>query len=150
MAQIDNSEVVRETYRAFDAKDVERALKLTTPEAKMLNVAFGASLGFRDYFNNWANAFPDGKVEIVNLVAQGEHVIVECIGRGTHTGVLRGPTGDLPPTRRKVELRFVESYDLRNGKIAGARMYFDLMGFLRQLGIGERPQPEAGAPPPVH
>jgi predicted ester cyclase len=152
MALKSNAEIVRELYRAFDAKDVERTMALTTPDARMQNIPFGLVVGSREYTENWARAFPDGKIQVVALASQGDLVFAECIGRGTHTGILRGPGGEIRPTQRKVELKFIEVYNMKDGKIAGGRIYFDGLSFLAQLGLAPAmpvaPSAEAKAPRP--
>jgi steroid delta-isomerase-like uncharacterized protein len=135
MATLDNGALLRGMYKAFDAKDMDRVLSYSHPDARVTNMAFGATMSIRDYETNWANAFPDSKVEVVTLVAQGDIVIAEFVGRGTHTGALVGPAGTLPPTHRPLDMRFVEIWQFRNGKIAAGRMYFDSATFYRQLGI---------------
>ena len=144
MAQLDNAEIVRQIYQAFNDKDLDRLLSYSQPDTKVLNVAFGKTLGLRDYFSNWMTGFPDGQIEIVNLVASADRVVAEFIGRGTNTGKLFGPTGELPPTQRRVEMRFCEIYDLRDGKVAGARTYYDSATMMRQLELlvapGQKPE----------
>ncbi|HEY3451143.1 MAG TPA: ester cyclase [Myxococcales bacterium] len=135
MAQLDTSEIVRHLYQAFNDKDLDRLLGYAQPDAKVLNVPFGKTLGFRDYFSNWMTAFPDGQIEIVNLVASGDYVVAEYIGRGTNTGLMQGPDGELSPTQRPVGMRFCEIYDLRDGKVAGGRVYFDAATMMRQLEV---------------
>ncbi len=135
MATLDNAGIIREMYDAWNDKDLDRYASLATADARMTCVPFGAKLGFREYGEGWARAFPDGKVELVNLVAQGDMVVGEFTGRGTHTGVLKGPIGEVPPTGRRVEMSFVEVYRLRNGKISEGKVYFDAGPMLAQLGI---------------
>jgi predicted ester cyclase len=143
MATKDLGAAVREIYEAWNAKDLDRCVSYAHPDARMTNVPFGAKLSFREYLENWARAFPDGKIEVMNLVSQGDSVIAEFTGRGTHTGTLKGPTGDLAPTGRRVEMSFVESYRFRGDKITEGRIYFDAFTFFTQLGVGAPTQ--AGA-----
>ena len=155
-ATIDNAAIVREVYKLFsDNKTaVDKLAQWAHPDAQMTNVPFGTAMGYREYFTNWATAFPDGKVEVVNIVAQGDKVIAEFIGRGTHKGVLNGPGGQLQPTNKRLEMRFVESYDMRQGKIASGRIYFDSASFMAQLGLAQQlPQmisKAAAQPQPRH
>ena len=143
MARIDNVEIIRQVYQAFNDKALDRLLSYAKPDAKVLNVAFGETLSLRDYFYNWMTAFPDGQIEIVNLLTSGDRVVAEYIGRGTNTGKLLGPTGELSPTQRPVGMRFCEIYDLHDGKVAGGRVYFDSATMMRQLELvvapGQRP-----------
>lgn len=147
MAMQDLEKILRELYQAWNVKDLDRCASYAQPDAQVTNVPFGASMGFREYIENWAGGFPDGKIEVKNIVAQGDKVVAEFVGRGTHTGTLKGPMGDLPATQRKVELHCVESYRFRGGQIAEGRVYFDAFSLFTQLGVGAPGQGRpAGAP----
>ena len=73
----------------------------------------------------------------------------EFTGRGAHTGTMKGPTGDLPATQRRVELKCVESYRFRDGKLAEGRVYFDAFSLFTQLGVGAPAQGRAAGAPPA-
>jgi predicted ester cyclase len=147
MATQDLGTVVREMYEAWNAKDLDRCASYAHAGAQMRNMPFGATTSFREYIEGWARAFPDGRIEVRSVVAQGDLVMAEMTGHGTHTGTLQGPTGVLPATQRRVELHCVECYRFRDGKVADGRMYFDAFSMFRQLGVGAPARgPEATAP----
>jgi steroid delta-isomerase-like uncharacterized protein len=155
MATLDCAARVREFYRAFNEKDMERVRALMQPDAVMQSVPFGTTLDLVAHCQNWLTGFPDGKVELTNVVAQGDQAIAEFIGRGTNNGPLLGPGGArIPPTGRRCELRFIEVHQFRNGKMAGSRQYFDALSFMTQLGLGPQPlqaqQPAAFMPEARH
>jgi predicted ester cyclase len=153
MANVDFSAMVREMFAAFDAKQPERIIPMNQPDSKVTIVPFGTSIGYKDYFQMWSTAFPDGKVEIVSVVAQGDRVWAEYIGRGTNTGPMQGPTGQMPPTNKKAEIRFAQVYEFRNGKVANSRVYFDVASMMAQLGISAPmpgKMPQAPQPQPRH
>jgi predicted ester cyclase len=128
--------VIEAIYDAFNSKDISRLAGLTEPGAKITNVAFGnLEQPIRDYFQNWATAFPDGKIEIARIIASDEGVMCEYTGRGTHTGVLQTHLGPIQPTNKRVEGSMVEIYRFRNGKVASSRVYFDPINLLQRLGI---------------
>jgi len=95
--------------------------------------------GFKQNSQFYKEAFPDHQVEITNVVATEDQVVVEFIGRGTHTGPLHLPAGDIPPTGHKGELRCCNVYQIKNGKIASIRSYYDAMSMLQQLGLAPKP-----------
>lgn len=148
MASQDLGTLIRDMYEAWNAKDLDRCASYAHPDAQMTNMPFGATLNFREYIENWARAFPDGKIEFKSVVAQGDKAIAEFTGRGTHTGTLKGPTGDLPATQRRIELQCVESYRFRGGKLAEARVYFDAFSLFTQLGVGAAAQGRAATATP--
>lgn len=65
----------------------------------------------------------------------GDSVVVELTGRGTQTGTLVTPMGDIPPTERPVELSLCDVYEIRNGKVRSSRSYFDSASLLGRLGV---------------
>jgi steroid delta-isomerase-like uncharacterized protein len=135
MATLDMTSIVREMLEAWNDKDMDRVESYSTPEARMTNPALGAKFTMREYAETWARAFPDGKIQITNLVAQGDCCVAEFIGRGTHTGPLRTPMGEVPATGKRVELPLVEIYRLREGRITEGKVYFDTAALMAQLGI---------------
>lgn len=136
MATVDIAAIARQVYDVFNSKQFDRLAALTLPDARTANIPFGAKLGYREDAELWATAFPDGQCQVTNLIAQGDCVIAEFTGRGTHTGPLKGPTGELAATGRKVELMCVEVFRFRNGKIAESKLYYDAASLMSQLGLG--------------
>jgi predicted ester cyclase len=148
MASQDLETIVRDMHEAWNAKDLDRCASHAHADAQMTNMPFGAKLNYREYIENWARAFPDGKVELKSVVVQGDKAIAEFTGRGTHTGTLKGPTGDLPATQRRVEVHCVESYRFRGDKLAEGRVYFDAFSLFTQLGVGAAAQGSAATATP--
>ena len=149
MSAQENAELVRLFFDCFNRRDFDQSSRHVADEAEWVNVATGETFrgpaGVRQYEQGWATAFPDGMLEITNLMAGDTGAAVEFIGRGTHTGPLTTPAGEIPPTGRAIEVRFCEVYDIRGGKAMGCRLYFDLDTFMRQLGL-VMPKPTEAAP----
>jgi predicted ester cyclase len=89
-------------------------------------------LGFLAVF--W-DGFPDGRLELSGIQAEGSVVAAEGRFIGTHTGVLSTPAGDVPATGRPVDLRFMSSYQVRGDELASEHLYFDQADLLGQLGV---------------
>jgi hypothetical protein len=53
----------------------------------------------------WA-VFPDLTQDVRLLVDGGEHAFAEVVARGTRTGPLAAPAGDIAPTGRAIEVPF--------------------------------------------
>lgn len=135
----DSESVVRAIFRSINDRDVELGASLVADDCEYLDVPTGqiwtGPEGWREQFNWWIGAFPDGKVEITNLIASGEWVAVEYTGRGTNSGPILTPGGQISPTGRSAEMRFAEIVQVRNGKLVGGRAYWDTGAFTSQLGI---------------
>lgn len=137
MTPQETASMVRGLYESFNLRDLDRLDAVAKVGATVELLPFDVRAGLRDAWLNWARAFPDAKVEILRMEVEPDRAVVELIGRGTHTGVLHLPQGTLRPTHRKVELRFLETYELDEGegKIRSGTSDFDLKSLFAQLGV---------------
>jgi len=139
MSATNNAAAAMSINEAYNTRDWEAAVNLCSPDAEFMNVATGETFrgpeGVRQFLQGWATAFPDSKVETTAVVADEHGAAMEFIGRGTHTGPLASPAGDIPPTGKRVETPFAQMLTFREGKITRAKLYFDISTMLRQLGL---------------
>jgi steroid delta-isomerase-like uncharacterized protein len=130
---------------AINAHDVERIVDLAADDFELTDVATGETFrgkeGARRNIDGWFTPFPDLTCEIENLITSGEWEAIEAIGRGTQTGSITTPEGEIPPTGKKVEAKFVTISRIRDGKVVEQRDYYDLGTIMQQLGL----MPEAMA-----
>ena len=105
-----------------------------------------------EYLLSFKRAFPDASFESVTKYESGDTAIDEGYFKGTHTGVLSTPEGDVAPTGRSLRLRECDIVTVANGVAVAHRFYYDQLDFLSQLGLtgsetgaGAVPQPRAGA-----
>jgi predicted ester cyclase len=85
-------------------------------------------------WKGWAAAFPDSKATFEAAHISGNTVILELTWRGTQSGPLRTPSGEIPATGRKIEMRACQIVDVADGKARGIRQYLDLATMMAQLG----------------
>lgn len=139
MSAQDNARTVEQFNEAFNARDWEGAAALCTPGVELIAVPTGQPLhgaeGVTQFLQGWAGAFPDGKVETTRIIADDSNVVMEFTGRGTHGGPLQTPAGEVPATGKPLTLQFCQFLELEDGKIARARLYFDAMSMLGQIGV---------------
>ena len=84
--------------------------------------------------------FPDWKMEIVEMVAEGESVVVRCKVSGTHEGVGEkringGFVAGVQPTRKRFVVQHIHWYKLREGRITDHFASRDDLGMTQQLGL---------------
>ena len=84
--------------------------------------------------------FPDWKMEIVSMIADGDSVVVRCRVSGTHrgTGTKRVNGGFLvgvQPTGKRFQVQHVHWYVLRDGMITDHFANRDDLGMTQQLGL---------------
>ena len=89
--------------------------------------------------------FPDWTMEILDIVADGDTVVVRCRVSGTHKGVAkRAVNGGLllnaPASGRRFEIQHIHWYRIRNGKIVDHYTNRDDLGMAQQLGLLAAPR----------
>src|SRR4030088_2058250 len=141
----DNKAVVQAIYDHFNRHDLDRTVTLVTPDFELIDFAMGQTFhgpdGFRQWLQGHLTPLPDARVEVVSIVAEGDWVATEHIGRGTHDGPLMTHAGEVPPTGRSVELKVAEFFELRKGKVQRMRAYFDQGAIMREFGLTEAAEP---------
>jgi steroid delta-isomerase-like uncharacterized protein len=123
---------------AFNAHD-EHALN----ELHAADIKFNAPGGFKatnakdatGFAMTWLKAFPDGKMKVRSEIISGPWVVQEITMEGTHTAPLVTPTATVPATHKKVVGYGVQLFRIENAKIAEARIYYDQLDQMTQLGL---------------
>jgi len=135
----DNATLARSLYDAFNNRDFDLLSESVAPEGTITMIGSGQTFrgpdGAREYNTMWADAFPDGMITVDRIIAQDDYVVVEFTGRGTHTGTLATPAGDVPATGRSVTLQLVDVLEFDAGKVKAQRSYFDSGSLMAQLGM---------------
>jgi predicted ester cyclase len=126
---------------AFNAHDEKALSTLHASDIKFEAPGFKASNAHEAtaYALRWLKGFPNGKMTVRHEVVSGPWVVQEITMEGTNTGPLDGPGGKIQPTNRKVVGHGVQVLKIEDGKIAEARIYFDQLDQMAQLGLMPAP-----------
>jgi predicted ester cyclase len=127
---------------AFNSHDEK-----TLNELHASDIKFSAPGGFKAtnaheataYAKRWLTGFPNGKMTVRNEIVSAPWVVQEVSMEGTNTGPLEGPMGTIQPTHKHVVGKGVQILKIENGKITEARIYFDMVDQLTQLGLMPAP-----------
>lgn len=121
----------------FNSRDMSKIASVLSDDVEWLDVArqtvYRGIAGHREYEKSWLDAFPDGKVEIINVISQGDRMVMEYIGRGTHLGPIEGPNGTIHATGECVQLPMCDVLQIRNGKVFRGHTYYDASTLIEQL-----------------
>ena len=79
----------------------------------------------------YRNAFPDLRLTIEDMIAEGETVVTRWTCRGTHKGDLSG----IAPTGKQITISGITVGRFANGKIAQGYANWDALGLMQQLGV---------------
>jgi heme-degrading monooxygenase HmoA/ketosteroid isomerase-like protein len=86
-------------------------------------------------WNTYNEAFPDNRLEVIAIHADDRGGVHEGRATGTHTGILRGPAGEIAATGKRADMRFTGVYEFEEGKITSFHLYFDQAELMSQLGL---------------
>ena len=93
--------------------------------------------GLKQLTAMFRRAFPDGRMTIEDMVAEGDRVATRKTFRGTHQGELMG----IPPTGKAVAIGLIDLVRLADGKVVESWSVADDLGLLQQLGAFAPPGP---------
>jgi predicted ester cyclase len=135
----DSVYLARSLYEFWNHRELEKLAGLVATDCEILVAGSGERFkgppGAIESSRIWADAFPDGRVEVDHIIAAGDFVAVELTAKGTHTGVLRSSTGTIPATGRSITLDICDVVEIRGEKIQTIRSYLDSGSLLMQLGF---------------
>lgn len=76
-------------------------------------------------------AFPDMKVEVLEMISQGDSTVLRYRMTGTHKGKLLG----LRATQKKISVTGIEIWKFKGAKAVEHHGNFDALGMLQQLKV---------------
>jgi predicted ester cyclase len=123
---------------AFNAHDANAIKSLIAPNAKLSapgDVRLEGREAVAGYAINWLTAFPDARMTTKNEIVSGPWTVLEYTFEGTHRAPLAGPMGEIPATNKKVVDQGVQVFKFENDLVVEARLYFDMVQLLTQLGL---------------
>ena len=117
MSEVDKA-IVKRVYEIISTGDFDRAEEIVDPDAPDNELLPGdppAKLidTFKETFSEARKAFPDMRVTVEDLLAEGDRVAARVTMRGTHRGEFQG----LAPTGKWIQVRAIDMFRISNGKI---------------------------------
>ena len=101
----DSGSIIRELFDAFNAKDYDTIMALAADDFVLIDAASGEKFegpdGARQNAEGWLIPFSDVEIELLNVIEAGAWAVAEVVARGTHSGPLQTPLGEVPPTGRR-------------------------------------------------
>jgi steroid delta-isomerase-like uncharacterized protein len=134
-----NAEIVRRSYAVMSTGDINAAVAFMAEDARNFGRPAGRE-GFRRVLTDIFTTFPDWRVDIVDLDAVGDDVVIRAMVSGTHKGVGRlavngGLLVGVPPTGKSFKVQHIHWNTLKNGLIVEHWANRDDVGMMRQLGL---------------
>ena len=138
----DLKKLAEKVQKAWDNQDMNALVQLYAEDATMIMPGEPEPIQGREAIEKNQAAFframPDMSMEFTLILISGNHIVFEGIVRGTFTGPLASPEGDIPPTGKSAKLKFTFIAKVNaDGLIEEDRTYYDTTEFMRQLGLIE-------------
>src|SRR5512146_436512 len=132
--------ILREGVERWNAHDRDGFLKLYDEKVVFVDGPTGHQLIGREqfgtgFFDLYFEAYPDMELKDVVVFGEGELVCMYGLFVGTHMGTFHFPEMELPPTQKVIESPFAFIAEVRDEKVAYARIFYDRMVALEQEGI---------------
>ncbi|RAI58660.1 ester cyclase [Roseicella frigidaeris] len=135
MSLDDNKQLARDYFRAFLARDLAWFETHVEPGFRRHDPGLPFEVigpqGVERLADALLPAIPDMRLDIEDIVAEGEKVLVRLTIRGTHRGELLG----IMPTGKSLEVAVLDLFHIRKGRLAEHWALLDNLGMLRQLGV---------------
>jgi steroid delta-isomerase-like uncharacterized protein len=133
------TELAQAGIDAFNARDRVAMRRLYAFDATILNPDSPIPMTVDEMINGFDAAlvaFPDARVSLGPVLAEGDNVAFEMTWTGTHQGPLEMPDGsELPATGLTVSFSVALMLETTEGLIRRERQYYDNLGILDQLGV---------------
>ena len=140
MSAEENKAIIRRWIEAYNERDLEAEAAVLAPGLVVhVSVAPGPLEGleaWRQFTAPFTEAFPDLRLTIQDIAAEGDTVAARVDFHGTHRGEFQG----IPPTGKEVAFSSIEIDRMVDGKVAEHWFEMDLLGLMGQLGA--LPEPE--------
>ena len=139
----ENLRVIDSGIDALNAHDWVRFVGLHAESITDVNPATPEPIrgrdALREYYEQFNRAFPDLRTRKDGSFGQGDWVCLETTSSGTHKGPLLGPGGHaIPATGNSFRMKVAGVFKLERRQITEVHEYFDLAGFMAQLGLGSK------------
>lgn len=129
-----NKQLCRDYFKAFLARDTDWMQRHIAPEFVRHDPGLPFEVrgpeGVAKLHDVLMPAFPDMQLDLEDLVAEGEKVLVRLMIRATHTGAF----GDMAPTGRRINVPVLDLFQIRDNRLIEHWALFDNLGMLKQLG----------------
>jgi steroid delta-isomerase-like uncharacterized protein len=133
-----NKEVLRKAAQAFNHVEDRSAwygFHAESVQAHGLGPAALDKAGMKGFYTALWGAFPDLKIEVDELVGEGDEVVWRITASGTHEGTFQG----VPATGKAVKFGAHYTFRFSNGKIVERWSTLDRLSLLMQIGAVSLP-----------
>ncbi len=139
MSAEENKAIARRGYEAINQNNLDALDEVVAPDITDHDPAPGQAPGLegvKQWFSSMHTAFPDFRMNVEDMIAEGDKVVARVRLSGTHQGELLG----IDATGNRVTITGIDILRINaDGKIMERWGNFDDLGMMQQLGVMEPP-----------
>jgi steroid delta-isomerase-like uncharacterized protein len=137
MSTEDNKALTRQGFDALNQRNWTAFKALCAPDFVFHNASMTIQglEPYTQFIAMYFTAFPDGRLTIEDMIAEGDTVAARQTFQGTHQGELMG----IPPTGKQVTATGSTLIRFANGKGVEQWSNYDDLGLMQQLGVVPMP-----------
>jgi steroid delta-isomerase-like uncharacterized protein len=141
VSEEENKAVIRRWIEAYNERDMQAEADVLAPGfVAHVSATPGPLEGldaWRQFTAPFTEAFPDLRLTVQDIAAEGITVAARVAFRGTHRGEFQG----IPPTGKEVAFSSMEFNRVVDGKVEEHWVEINLLGLVQQLGVATIPGP---------
>jgi predicted ester cyclase len=136
MSMEENKALIYRLYDLYSRHELDACNELYSPDWVFHSSSRDMTLEENKQFDIMVvKAFPDGKLTILDMIAEGDKVAYIVNATGTHTG---GPFMGIQPTGKKMNMTNTYIVRIADNKIMEHRGTTEFLAVLEQLGVVHR------------
>jgi len=143
MSEKENTHLAEQAISALNAHDLDRFVKLLDSsyvlELELAQGKIHGPDGARQHLEAYLKAFPDLRIDVEQIIASGDHVVVRARVTGTQKGNFMG----IAPTNKMIKWQVCDVFEVKNGKMVRDRVYAENAKVFQQLGVLSMPRTQA-------
>lgn len=131
----DELDIAREYLALLDTRDLTRVERLVAEDVKLSLNGVSYPPGREPLIRRLAalvEGAPDFRVEVADVVADGERVAIRYTVSGTQTGPLHLPAAEIPAATRHFRYSVAAFLTIEDGQVVAADSVSDFMSALRR------------------
>ena len=140
MSEENKALIARAYDQVFNSGNIDALGEIASPDIVDHSALPGSPPGLdgaKQAIEMFLTAFPDLKMTVEDMIAEGDKVAVRLTMSGTHKGDFMG----IPATGKEISVSGMDFHRIAGGKVVEHWDSFDQMTMMEQLGVMESPGP---------
>ena len=128
-----NKKLARRYAEIINTRDLRLADEICSPKFIDHTAPAGFDNGLegaKAFLQQVIDGFPDVRLKVDELVAEGDRVVISWTATGTHKGAFMG----VPASQKKTKTQGMELIRIRKGRVTDSWHVEDMLGLFQQVG----------------